>query len=268
MATIKYDVSESDPGNAKGGALAVPKKGVKVVEIEYIKDRRPEKNDFEVKAHIARGDNKNYPYWDYINFGESSVWKMDQFLMALGIATETSKRKGTFDPDKQKKKLVKVDTIQEMDEDGDPRRSKIRAWLGLADDSDDGSGDDEQDDDNDEDQQDDEGENESEPEESSDSGDAEDDFDDWDLSDLRAELKDRGLDTKGGKSALVARLREAENGGDDSGDEEPAPDEYDDWDDADIKSELKDRGLNAAGRRATLLERLREDDAKQSAFDG
>ena len=128
MAVIKYDVTDSDPGSAKGGAQSVPKRGVKVVKIESIKDRRPEKNDMEVKAIIAQGDNKNYPYWDYINFGEASVWKMDQFLMALGIAEEDSKRRGQFDPAKQKGKLVKVDTKVENDDDGEPVRSRIRSW--------------------------------------------------------------------------------------------------------------------------------------------
>ena len=263
MATIKYDVSGSDPQNAKGGALAVPKKGVKIVKIESIKDRRPDKNDMEVKAVIAKGDNKNYPYWDYVNFGEASEWRMDQFLMAIGVATETTKRKGEFDPVKIVKagKLIKVDTRVETDEDGDPVRSRIRSWIGIADDEDDDDDSDSHDDEGDEDSQDsDEGDTEDEGESEG------DDYDEWEVSDLRAELKDRGLETKGAKSALVTRLRESDAPGEpEAGEDEP--DEYDEWDDADIKSELKDRGLNASGRRATLIARLREDDGKRSAFD-
>jgi len=267
MATIKYDVSGSDPQNAKGGALAVPKKGVKIVKIESIKDRRPDKNDMEVKAVIAKGDNKNYPYWDYVNFGEASEWRMDQFLMAIGVATETSKRKGEFDPVKIVKagKLIKVDTRVETDEDGDPVRSRIRSWIGIADDEDDEGDDETQDDEGDEDTQDDEGDSDE-----GDEGEAEaegDDYDEWEVSDLRAELKDRGLETKGAKSALVTRLRESDGSPEDGADAEPEADEYDEWEDADIKSELKDRGLNASGRRATLIARLREDDGKGSAFD-
>jgi len=259
MAVIKYDVSESDPGSAKGGAQSVPKRGVKVVKIESIKDRRPEKNDMEVKAIIAQGDNKNYPYWDYINFGEASVWKMDQFLMALGIAEEDSKRKGQFDPAKQKGKLVKVDTKVENDDDGEPVRSRIRSWLALADDTDDESDQDTSDDENDEDTQDD-SDAEAEAE-------VVDDYDEWELSDLRAELKDRGLDTKGAKTALVNRLREDDGT---TGEAEPdAEDEvdYENWDAADIKAELKERGLNASGRLPTLIQRLKESDGQESAFD-
>jgi hypothetical protein len=266
MAVIKYDVSESDPGSAKGGAQSVPKRGVKVVKIEYIKDRRPEKNDFEVKATIAQGDNKNYPYWDYINFGESSVWKMDQFLMAIGVADADSKRKGQFDPAKQKGKLVKVDTKVENDDDGEPVRSKIRAWLGMADDSDDENDDDMSDDDNDSDTSDDENTEDSDSDSDTEDG---DDYDGWELSDLRAELKDRGLDTKGGKSVLITRLREDDGASDESGngDEDDADRDYDNWDAADIKAELKERGLNASGRLPTLIQRLKDSDGQESAFD-
>ena len=268
MAVIKYDVSGSDPANAKGGALTVPKKGIKFVKIESIKDRRPEKNDLEVKAVIAKGDNKGYPYWDYPNFGEASQWRMDQFLMAIGVATETSKRKGTFDPVKVVKagKLIKVDTKVETDDEGDPVRSRIRSWIGLAEEEDDEGDSDAQDDEGDDDAQDDS--DDGDDADDGDDSEGGDDFDEWEVSDLRAELKDRGLDTKGPKSALIERLRESDGtGGDDGDDAEPEADEYDEWDDADIKAELEGRNLNSKGRRATLIQRLREDDGKGSAFD-
>lgn len=262
MAVIKFDVSASDPGEAKGGALQVPKRGVKVVKIVSITDRRSKgKDDLEVKAVIAQGDNKHYPYWDYLNFGEASVWKMDQFLQAIGVATG-SKRTGQFDPTKQINKLVKVDTRVETDEDGEPVRSRIRAWLGLADEVDDETDVDETDDSSDDDEADDDGGDEDET--AADDSEPDDDYDDWEVSDLRAELKDKGLDTKGGKPALIARLREADNATDEG---TAGEDDYDDWDVADLKAELEERGLKAAGRKSTLIEKLREDDTKGSAFD-
>jgi hypothetical protein len=62
--------------------------------------------------------------------------------------------------------------------------------------------------------EDEEEEEEEEETEASSNGKVEDDYDEWDLEDLRTELKDRSLATKGGTKVLIARLRRDDAEGD------------------------------------------------------
>lgn len=118
MPVIKFDVTASDPERAaRGGGGGEPAPvGTYVCEIVTCDDEKPDNKDR--RLHVVYkivGDTNGEPIeenysWlhDYINLvQESSVWKLDQFLLAVGVATD-SKRTGSFDPEKQVGKQVKV----------------------------------------------------------------------------------------------------------------------------------------------------------------
>lgn len=136
MPTVSYDVSGNDPTNIGGGDITP--KGVHVAVIKelnsgFSKDDsgRPDKSRprLEVVYQVETG---NYtPVWDYISFGESSQWKLDQFLQALGLA-DTSKRKGKFKTEEQVGRKVRINVKHEPGRtvDDDPK-ARVKAVMAL-----------------------------------------------------------------------------------------------------------------------------------------
>jgi hypothetical protein len=66
---------------------------------------------------------------DYVSFSSDSVWKLDQFLQAMGVATASRGRKGKFDPAKMVGKYVLINVKQDRSGEGDEYRARVRAVL-------------------------------------------------------------------------------------------------------------------------------------------
>src|SRR4051794_15593206 len=118
MPKVKFDVSASDPSKAVSAQRQSPKPGLYVAEITEanLKDGRgdtgepdPERPQLEMVYEMKKADkSKNEKYvgsrvWSYVMLPghpsyDRTVWKLDQLLLATGLAT-TKKRKGSFDPD-------------------------------------------------------------------------------------------------------------------------------------------------------------------------
>lgn len=219
MAKVKFDVSGSDPDEAVGGNFEPPKPGVykcKVFDVNsgFKKgdDGKPDKSAprLEVVYEVQDKAYKGSRLFDYISFGESSQWKLDQFLQAFGLATK-KKRKGTFDTDDVKGELCKVRV--KADTYNGEYSAKVGAVMALAEDEDaDEDEEDEEEEDEEIEDEDEEDEDEEEEEEEDDEEEAEDDYDDWGIPALRKELRDRELDDKGKKQQLIDRLREDDGG--------------------------------------------------------
>lgn len=197
---IKYDVSGSDPEKASGSNFQQPKPGVYTVKVREIeaKDSKAGNPMLVVNVEVVNDEEFKGSYLrDYIGLTDSTAWKLDQFLQAFGV-TSTQKRSGTLDTDTLLGKTCDVRVKGETYNDS--YQAKISAWIigigGDAGDDEDGFVD-EGDADFDEDVAD------AEPAPS-----ADDQYDAMSTMDLRKELAERELETKGPKPALVARLRE------------------------------------------------------------
>lgn len=236
MPVIKYDVTGSDPDRALQN-FEPPKPGVYLAKIKECnphlakgQDGKPDKSrpSLEVILSIETpGDFKGSQLWDYVSLSEEAKWKMDQFLMAVGQATKTERRKGQFKTEDQIGKLVKVRVVADTGEGktpygGDNYRPRVGALMAAtpnetpeSGDGDDpfGGGEDDpfanigDDDSGGEDifggGDDDTG--------TTTTDELDDGYDEMSVPDLRKELNSRGLDHKGAKPALVARLRENDN---------------------------------------------------------
>lgn len=221
MAKVTFDVSSQDPAKSAGGDFKVPKPSVYTVVLKEVKVTKPDGKDrrLEIVSEIKSGEFKGSRFWDYISLENEAVeWKLDQFLQAVGIATG-KKRKGSFDTDDIQGETIRVRSKHET-YNGEVR-AKVAAFLPAAEDEEDEEPDDEEVDDEPEDDE--EDDTEEDDEEESDDGDeeeaeaeAEDDYDEWSVPDLRTELKERELSTKGGKVVLVKRLR-ADDAGESDG---------------------------------------------------
>ena len=100
MVKIKYDVSDSDPTRASAGPRELAPTGIhgaRLIECNY---REPGKDKAEGKDPdlecIYEFEDNYAPVWDYVGLGERAKWKLDQFLQAMGVASE-DRRKGEFD---------------------------------------------------------------------------------------------------------------------------------------------------------------------------
>lgn len=109
------------------------------------------------------------------------------------------------------------------------------------------------------------------------------DIDDWDSDDLKAEVKELGIEISGrfsaqkARDAIIEHLTEPEDEVAEEEEEEEASDEptddYDSWDDQDLKDEIQSRNeqgaeIKVAGRwsRKKGVEALREDDKAAEPF--
>lgn len=102
---IKFDVSNTEPGQASGGEP--PKPGLYTAELHEIKYRTDrgdgKEDDLECIYRILddetlEPDNKYGRVWDYVGLqNETTEWKRAQFFEAIGVATD-DKRTGSFNP--------------------------------------------------------------------------------------------------------------------------------------------------------------------------
>lgn len=253
MAKIKYDVSDVEPGVDYDTPIPRGLYRCKVADVQSGESKSSGNPMLTVEYEIVeRGDFKGRKLWDYIVLNDSSAWKLKQFTDALGLngrgTLDTDEVVGdqvmvrvkheadTRDPDNPVTRArvgnvaaLPDDSEEEEEEDtGDDDDDGAGAELTLGDlegmDKDEleeiiededldvkfnsktkvavlrdrvaealGLDEDEEEDEDDED----EGE----------------DYDGMSLKDLRAELKSRGLSTKGRKVVLVERLEEDDNDG-------------------------------------------------------
>lgn len=139
MAKIKFDVSASDPDKAVRGGLS-PKPGLYVGKVAEINEKNsrgddgqpdPDRPMLEVVYEVVDADKKpNKKFvgsrlWSYLMLPghpsyEQTVWKMDQFVQAIGLASKR-KRKGTLDTDAILDTLVEMNVRAGTNQNGDYR---------------------------------------------------------------------------------------------------------------------------------------------------
>lgn len=204
MAKIKFDVSSSDAEKATAN-YAQPTPGVYRIKIKALDVKKPDGKDRRIEAQYEIVQDKKFKgarLFDYINLeSESSAWKLDQFLQAVGAAS-TKKRSGSFDTEALLGKDLMCRVKNELYQG--EQRAKVGGVFALSDDEDEASEDsDEGTEDVDE-----EGEDEELAEDDEDESEEETDYSEWEISDLKAELKRRELSTKGKRTELTTRLEE------------------------------------------------------------
>lgn len=280
MAKFKYDVSGEEHELRK--PIEIPEKRIWIIRVKEVLLEQPKGKDARLKITYQideAGPSKGYQMYEYINLVQKNVkWKLDEFLLAVGIDT-TTKEQGELDTDKLQGKRLRARIIHEEGNDG-VVRGRARSVFALGDE-------DEADSD------------QSEPEDEEvvvddTPADAEETVDesevDWDalgeaadgedsdaMETLVAYAEAAGVDpdefpTWAELAALLA------NGG--SNDEPEAEaeatpeadpgeggegDDYDTWELDDLRSELKNRELTATGPKSALVARLRANDANPFA---
>jgi hypothetical protein len=105
MVQIAYDVRGVDHDRTESAQPLgpVPPKGVYtcwVANIEDVKKKeKPEEGQLKFTFRVATGEHTNYPMYTYIDPAlETTKWKWDQLLVALGIPTKTAET-GKFNTD-------------------------------------------------------------------------------------------------------------------------------------------------------------------------
>lgn len=209
MAKVKYDVRGVESG---GRNFKAPPPGVYTAKVHEVIERKSSAGNpmLEVIYEISKGDYKGSRVWDYIVLAEEFGWKLRGFLEATGQVKPGNKRSeaGTLDTDKIAGTTVLIRTKNEMYE-GEP---KAKLSSVMAPDGDEPEEEPEPEEELDEkeeldepEEDDEEEDDEEEPEEDDED---EEDYSEWSVSDLKAELSERGLKATGPKSALVKRLTE------------------------------------------------------------
>lgn len=267
MAKVKYDVSGQDPEKSKARVFVDPQPGVYLCEIVECKpgfknvDGKPDKKQprLEVIYEVIDDDvvppqAKGARLWDYISFGESSKWKLDQFLQAVG-ETNTKKREGTFDTDSVIGMPVRIRVIGSTIGEGESARYKAEAKNVMAAE---------------------EGDIDATGKSSKDDGDGieengkADTYTREDLEELGKKaiqriLEELGVsDPKSFKGAkAIDKILELQDSSDDG--DKPATD-YTTWNLDALKKECRDRDLDADGKKKDLIKRLVKDDATEDPF--
>lgn len=269
---LKYDVSGSDPGEAAGKEFVQPRPGVYKAKVQKILLAKPEGKDRRIEITYAITDKsaeKANGAWltDYVNVeSEAAVWRLDQLLLAFGITTATSKRKGSFDVDtllgKDCKIRVKADSYTPAGETEAQYRGKIAAVLpASSDDSEDSE---------------DLTDPDEEPDTTEESGDdderwveirglEEEEIDDDVQAEIRAKAEEYGIDPDDYAewNEVVAAVDEA------AGEAEPEEEEdateavdYSEMEIGELRAELKKRGLVSTGKKVDVIARLEESDSE------
>jgi hypothetical protein len=221
IARVKYDVRGVE------GKTLLPA-GVYNAKVASADVTKPEGKDERIELVLeVVGDktHKGAKLYEYINLeSESAKWKLREFLEAVGLVGNGKKEAGTLDTSKILGTVIGVKTFVRAADDarGFDEQSRVRRMF--ASDSSNGA--------------------EAEAEDLDDDNEDESDYSEMDLAELKAELKERGLSTKGKRPALITRLEEADEEDEDEDeddDTEGEGEEYE-WDDiAELsRAELKE----------------------------
>jgi hypothetical protein len=274
MAKVKYDLSNVEDLTSDHAPVGVYR--AKVASVDGPKPSSSGNQMLEVRfdlTHDATGKalaNGNFmPVWYYPLLEHDhplSQARFKEFLLAFGL-----KAKGTLDTDKLVGQAVQLRLKADTDQDGEyrPRIAKVMALP----------------------QQDEPEEAEEEAEEEEGEEEGELDLDGMNRTELKALIKEEGLDVRVLKSMSDDDLRKAiveawpeeeeEEEDEEEGDEEEEEeaeeedtteaateededDGYDDMTVAELKAELKERELTTAGARKILVQRLRKDDGAEA----
>ena len=271
MAKVKYDVSNVEDIQMNHAPVGVYR--AKVADVDGPKQSSSGNPMLEVRfelTHDATGKASNgwAPVWYYPLLEHDhplSQARLKEFLLAFGL-----RPKGTLDTDKLVGKSVQLRLKADTDQDGDyrPRIAKVMA-LPEADEA--------------------EAEEEPEEPEAEAEGDDDDlDLDSMDRTELKALIKDEGLDVRVLKKMTDDDIRtaileawpededeeeadeEEDDEAEDEAEEEPEAEADEDEDDgydsmsvAELKAELKERELATNGAKKVLIGRLRKDDGEE-----
>ena len=219
MPKLKVDLSGSDPEKATGRNFEPAKPGTyaaKIVEVDQTEAKSSGNQMLVFTYEITQpGSEKGKKLWDRAVLTDTAMWKLDQILQAVGMASK-KKRKLNLDTDDLIGESLSV-TVKRGEYEGNPTAEVARV-AELADDDDEDWDEeeddeeefDEEDDEDEEDELDDEDDDELDDDEDDDDEDDEDEesYEDWSVKELRTELKERGLKTQGAKPSLIARLEE------------------------------------------------------------
>jgi hypothetical protein len=214
---VKFDVSGTDPSKATGTNFEAPRPGVYNVRIDEVTNNpsKAGKPMLTIVSEITSGAFKGSKLWDRIVLTDSSQWKLDQFLQAIGLASK-SKRRGVLDTEEVvgSKAVIRVKAGTYNGE----YSPEIAGWMPAADSDDldeeeedveEGEDGDYDSDDEDDDLDDgDDSADDDDEEDSAEDSDEEDDYEDMSVVALRAELIEREMNSKGAKPALIKRLRD------------------------------------------------------------
>jgi SAP domain len=217
MARIKYDVR-----NVEATVFEQPKPGIYPAKLENVELGKSKAGNEQlvIQLRLKSGDYKGALLWHYVPTDEDSpgAFRMVELVKVLGL-----KPTGTLDTDRIEGQSIQVRV--KADSYNGEYRARVGALLPEAEDDEDLS----------EDEDEPESENgasatkrrtrRAEPEADEDEPEAEeggedededaDDYDEWEIKELRAELKERGLRTAGNKTGLIKRLREDDGSEDD-----------------------------------------------------
>ncbi len=243
ISRIKYDVSDVEASDFK-----VAPAGLYRAKITQCLDAKPEGKDrrLELIYEIVGTDEKYGRIYDYVNLeSEAAAFRLRALVDAVGL-----KPKGTLDTSKIEGEEIMLRVKHETW--NDEVRAKAGSLLPADESGEDDEDEEDLEDDEDEEDEgeayeemptaalrqeceerglkkggkkaqlvarleaDDEADDEDEEEEEATDGDEdEDDYSSWEISDLKEELKERGLKSAGKKSVLVARLEKDDESDDD-----------------------------------------------------
>jgi SAP domain len=217
IARVKYDVRGVE------GARQLLPAGVYNAKVASADVTKPEGKDERIEVVLEIIGDKTHngaKLFEYINLeSEAARWKLREFLEATQTI-KNGKEAGTLDTAKLVGTVIGVKTFVRPADDarGFDESARVRRMFVADGVKADAEPDEDLDDDDDD----------------------ESDYDEMSLAELKAELKERDLSTKGKKPALVARLVEDDEAEEEDEDEDDS-EEYS-WDDISelSKSELKD----------------------------
>lgn len=244
MARVKYDVR-----GVEGKRVVLPA-GVYNVKVAQATLAKPDGKDerIEVVFEVV-GDktHKGAKLYEYINT-ESDVakWKLREFLEAVGTISNGKGEAGVLDTDKIVGKVIGVKTFVRAADDtrGFDEQARVRRMFEA------------------------EGTKSSVEEEDLDAeaDDGEDTgYQDMDLGELKAELAERGLSTKGKRTVLVARLIEDDEETDEEDEEEGT---NLDWESLVALSRAELRQLNRDEELGVKIVKSKDDDMIRAEIAG
>ena len=245
---IKYDSTKVDRSKDNGEP---PKPGVyrmTIKEASHVPPKDGKDAYIQFIVRIKDGSSKGYGFWDRVSLGESSAWKLDQYIQAA-LSIDTSKKsKGSIDI----ADFLNADVMGRVKHDTyeGEYRPKLAAVLPYQSDEDEDDEDEDDEDDEDVEDEEDDGDDSEDDDESDDDSDDDDDSEDED---------DDDDDDDEEEPAPVPVAKKAE----------PAPEppakkakklKYEDMEIEDLRDECKKRGISSKGTPAAVIARLRSSD--------